>query len=451
MRNPEEIKARYPATNISQVHKQWLSSIDSDADFVARSQTNFLADTLQYSDWSPFFTEKKNGKGWVLIFTRYARKVSSKDNVQKWEENIYVHFTPTPNGLRVMARYRKKTFWGLKSVGSFLYGSGVSQWVDFIFDNFSAEDFIPQARYLSDDQSQIFVVMGLSPYHLDLIARHPGIKGVMNEIFKDTKNGVPKDLFNGTLQGEVDLISLTECVYLAKAFSGYGERGLSYLRKLTLNLTDMEFHHHDILGLSRNVKYYAEFFRYSQHSLNKLIKFLDENTAYAVSEFSHEHASCMRDVANMLRQLDRANRRVIREWYHGSRNIEELHDYLSLLIVRMQHDDLPIDVKELSQFKGTVGHGITCIIPESTNDLLYWGSSANICIGSYANKVRQGRTYCFAFKRDGVLIGFAEVSTDMELKQLLGKRNKSLDPDIRKPIIEYLNGKKVDTSRYWGQ
>lgn len=449
MRNPEEIKARYPASNISQVHKQWLSSIDSDADFVARSQTDFCADMLQYSDWSPFFTEKKNGKGWVLIFTRYARKVSSKDNVQKWQENIYVHFTPTPNGLRVMASYQKKTFWGLKAVGSLLYRKGIDEWMTFILNNFSDEDFIPQAKYLSGDD-QVYAVMQMSPYYVDLIARHPGIKGVMNELFKDTKNGVPKDLFNGRLQGEVDFFSLMICVYLAKAFSGYGESAFSYLRRLELNLTSTEFHLYEIFTLSKSVKYYADFFRYSQHSFNKLVKFLETKSVYEASTFNHEHITYMRDISNMLNQLDRASRRVARDWYRGSRTIKELHDYLSLMIQQMEVKDLPIEVKALSHFKGVVGDGITCVIPETTHDLLRWGNSANICIGSYADRVRQGKTYCFAFARDGVNIGFAEVSIRMELQQLLGNYNKPLDTDIGKPIVAYLKKKGVDTSNYWG-
>jgi hypothetical protein len=470
MRNPELIKADYPASGISEMHKKWKKGIPPDAVLAADPSRG----RLNSSRFGLFFCDKKNGQGWTLILTRYCRKVSVNNRVGKWAENIFVYFTPTPNGLRVMAIFNKKKAWGLSGVNSMLIREGVGyEWQTFLTKNFSAEDFIPQAKFLKRNENMpaMTPLLNMSPYVLGLMARHPGVKGVMNEIYEKTKNNIPKDLFNGALQQPLDLHTLMCYVYIARAFGGYGESGLAFIRKMNLQMTEYpveledqeEFvgtenptnisslgtycktsHQVCMSDLSRDVRRYGEFFRHSEHSFNKICSLFIEGESCCMMSYK------IKDVMSMMLELDRKNRKMVRQWYRGSRDVDDLHDHLANIIEMMEHEDHPINIKKLSQFEGDVGHGIVCIVPKSTHELWDWGNSANICIGSYADRVRQGKTYCFAFGRNDIKIGFAEVSTEMKLKQLLGKYNQKLSDEDRYPIIVYLKNKGVNCSNYWG-
>jgi len=496
MRNPEEIKAKYPGSNNSRVHKRALEELSNE-------DLEFMGFGRHTSRWSFVFTD--NNHGWTLILTRYHRKVNvNTGTISKWAENIFVYFTPTPNGLRIRAKHGKNVAWGFSSVCNMLEKNQVpgGSMMSFFKENFDIEDFVPQAKYLLPDEHQdMYTLVRMSAYMHRLLAEQPGIKGVMKEIFKGNKHGVPKDIFDGNLNKPMTLTNLVKYAHLSQALSGYGDKASDWLRGISLNMD--RFDYSRLIGLCRNIKMYGKFFNYDQHSFNKLRvhlenlfgqefnHFLDLN---GPNELIHDTIQMLLPENTVLReQFTRRERKGIRKWYRGNRGIKDLHDYLVLLDTQkrqikrqadrqraleqvrraeadrrqaldldmahweLEHEKRAQEVKakreasllRLDSFKGDVGSNIICVPPKSEDDMLLWGQETHTCIASYTERVMTGKLICLSFVQHGQIVALAEISKSMHLSQLLGKYNQVLEDDIRSLIVSYLEGKGVDVSGNW--
>lgn len=164
----------------------------------------------------------------------------------------------------------------------------------------------------------------------------------------------------------------------------------------------------------------------------------------------------MEDMATMLKAMPRTLRSACLVEVHrnASRGIEWAHDFVAAESAKIQVENKHIKVSELSKFEGTVNNDIVCVVPKCTHDLVQWGAEYNICIGSYADAVYHGNTFCMGFQNPHTktFYGFAEVSTwDRNLTQLLGKHNQQL-PDVERLAIErYLVTLGVNVDNYWGK
>lgn len=500
MRNQEQIQAKYPGSNNTRVHKRALEErSDEDLEFMGFGRHS--------SKWAFVFTDNKNNHGWTLILTRYHRKVNVHRTINKWAENIFIYFTPTPNGLRIRAKHGKNVAWGFSSVWNMLEKNNVtnSSMMSFFKENFSIEDFVPQAKYLLSDENQdMRTLVHMSAYMQKLLAEQPGIKGVMNEIFKGNKHGVPKDIFHGNLNNPMTLDHLVKYAHFSQALSGYGDRASDWLRNVDINMGEVNYS--NLIGACRNIKKYGKFFNYDQHSFNKLRVHLENLFAQefhyllglnGVNELLHDTIQMLLPENTVLReQFTRRERKEIRKWYRGNRGIRDLHDYLVLLDIQKRemkreanrqlalaqeadrqraladwHQAVELDMADLElqnekraqeekakreasllrldSFKGNVGLNITCVPPKSEDDMLLWGHETRTCIASYANRVMTGKVICLSFVQHRQIVALAEISNDMRLSQLLGKYNKRLEDDIRDLIVSYLEGKGVHVSGYW--
>jgi hypothetical protein len=489
MRNPEEIKAEYPASNISRVHQTFVKEYPDKQ--LAERAGHHRRNRHVFSKWAWFFTDKKSGNGWVLILTRYHHKVFASGKISKWAENVYVYFNATPNGIRVMSRSSKRKAWGFTGVRTMIHET--DKFDNFVKNNFKVSDFVPQAKYLTKDEFDDFLDYGsddfwdlvsLDPHTHKLIGNQPGIKGTMNEIFKGNRHGVPKDIFNGNLNKSMTLGDLIHYTYIARAFSGYGDRAADWLRGMNVDVATLD--RWCLIAICKYARSYAKFFNYSEHSYNKLRDIFDqwfiEHEEPNPELFGpspccntrHQLAETMRMLlpetfGHLWHQsLNRQQRKEIRNWYHGTRGITELHDHLAFLdrqrrgvreqLPRAREEDRSgyyniadkePDFSELSKFDGNVGSNITCVTPRSQDDMLMWGQETSTCIATYWYYVMMGYSFCMVFKRDGAIIALAEVRSNMELSQLLGKYNQNLDTDTLNIILPYLEGKDVNTSGYW--
>jgi len=513
MRNPEEIKAKYPGSNNTRVHKEAISRCSDedlermqlDGELMGLNELNTLG--RHSSEWAFIFTDNKNNHGWTLILTKYHRKANVNGTINKWAENIFVYFTPTPNGLRIRAKHGKDVAWGFSSVSNMLERNNVNRFSmkGFFEENFDTEDFVPQAKYLLPDEHQdMSTLVRMSAYMHKLLAEQPGVKGVMNEIFKGNKHGVPKDIFNGNLNNPMTLTNLVKYAHFSQALSGYGDKASDWLRNISLNMDEVDYSR--LIGVCKDVKKYGKFFNYDQHSFNKLRVYLENLFAQGFNYFLDLNGAndLIHDTIWMLlpgntvlrEQFTRRERKEIRKWYRGNRGIKDLHDYLVLLDIQKQqvkrqadreralaqeaerqraladwHQAVELDMAhwelehekrakeekvkreasllKLDSFKGDVGSNIICVPPKSEDDMLLWGQETHTCIASYANRVMTGKLMCLAFVQHRQIVALAEISKSMHLSQLLGKYNKVLEDDIRNLIVSYLEGKGVDVSGNW--
>lgn len=212
-----------------------------------------------------------------------------------------------------------------------------------------------------------------------------------------------------------------------------------------------------LIGKEEEVYKYASFETHYQYIklIDQLFKYfgVSEKTINIFLGELHEVWACD-DTVRMYRSIrSRTIRNGIKDYLRRNNpTMQELHGFIAAEHRKVQQENKKISNKDLNIFEGKVNEEIVCVIPKMTHDLVDWGSEYNICIGSYAERVFAGETYCMGFQKpDGTFWGFAEVSRQMELKQLLGKHNQPLHEDQRTAIEAYFNDKGVTTpSDYWG-
>ena len=91
-----------------------------------------------------------------------------------------------------------------------------------------------------------------------------------------------------------------------------------------------------------------------------------------------------------------------------------------------------------------LGNGCKLIVPDSNHDLVFWGQSLRICVGSYADRVRVGSCLVLGVEKEGSVqfcVEFARRQTrsnsySMEVIQFKGHSNKNGPEDLLKTIQE---------------
>jgi hypothetical protein len=267
-----------------------------------------------------------------------------------------------------------------------------------------------------------------------LLKGKTGAKDILNGVYdpKGIKR-IPKNAFNGV--GEIRSLQR-----LAKAVS------------VTRALRSLDPHSFAEMSCkSDSVPEYMGSFMYA----DSVHWFVSKFSSLVTKSDDHRWWNMVEDMVRMLKSMSRpmlsACLNEIRR--NQNRGLEWAHDFVVAEYNKIATENLPINVPQLTKFEGTVNNDILCVVPKYTHDLVQWGAEYNICIGSYADRVYNGRTYCMGFQNPytGIFYGFAEVNPwDRSLVQLLGKHNQPL-PDLERLTIEdYLSKVGVSVNNYWG-
>jgi len=268
-----------------------------------------------------------------------------------------------------------------------------------------------------------------------------GAKDILNGIY-DPKGirRIPKNAFGGV--GEIRTLDrLAKAVFMTRA--------LRSLDPHTFGEVSSVWPDRPI-----NYKYEGSFEKADKIDwlVNKLPKLISvKNIQECQTPYTY-----MEDTVRMLKQMPRTLRSAclteIRR--NAARGIEWAHDFVATEHAKVGKENKDINVSALSKFEGTVNDDIACVVPKCTHDLVQWGAEYNICIGSYADEVYNGSTYCMGFQnpQTKTFYGFAQVNPwDGHLLQLLGKHNNHL-PDVERLAIErYLVTLGVNVDNYWGK
>lgn len=157
--------------------------------------------------------------------------------------------------------------------------------------------------------------------------------------------------------------------------------------------------------------------------------------------------------ADLHDRLARAQRDQLRR-----EQIERLGGMTRDLTVQQKADVLRESIShvESSLVSAKLPDGYRITVPRTALDLVEWGDRLHNCIGGYAHAWNTGRSILGSVHHGEDLIGaFELVQPDSgnawKIEQMLGKRNRGLEPEVRSAVEEAMMQAGVDVPQtYWG-
>ena len=419
---------------------------------------------------------KLNGKGEVISCLVERAKVTLRGEetvTQRWHHKINLVVNQTPEGLRYFISANEKIFWGGWRVAHALASTGVrnrpiESWVSqmlqrYFTQRYQVEEFYPELKYYSSTEAPAVSVLDTShPFFTRYLTGKKGVKDVLNGVYSPKGE---KFLVKSTFGGLGEIRSVDGLLTAMCTIRALRQFDPNFLAKLETNKSVWYGNISEKSKAALVVDSFFKMFGATEKVYNMV--FPQEPTEFkdVVEDEGDEdwnvvpgpvgvELSYVMDVLEMFKGIkSRLMRTAIRDHLKGhDMTMGQFHDYVDLEYKKIQQQDRAINNPTLKSFEGTVSEEIECVAPKSTHDLIRWGSEYNICIGSYANRVFIGDTYCLGFRKpDGSFWGFAEITTTKKLNQLLGKHNTRLPAEARRLIEEYLSDKHLITVKnYWG-
>ena len=421
---------------------------------------------------------KHNGKGEVISCLVERAKVTLRGEeavTQRWHHKINLVVNQTPEGLRYFISANEKIFWGGWRVAHALASTGVrnrpiESWVSemlqrYFTQRYQLQEFYPELKYYSTEDGTAASVLDTShPFFTRYLTGKKGVKDVLNGVYSPKgEKFLVKSTFGGL--GEIRSVDgLLTAMWTIRALRQFDP---NFLAKLE---TNKSIWRGNISENSKEAVVVDGFFKmfgatekvYNMVFPQEPTEIQDEYDVANMNDEDWDNASIpasfellyVTDVLAMFKGIrSRLMRTAIRDHLKGhDMTMRQFHDYVDLEYKKVQQQDRAINNRTLKSFEGTVSEEIECVAPKSTHDLIRWGAEYNICIGSYADRVFNGDTYCVGFRKpDGSFWGFAEITTTKKLNQLLGKHNTPLPAEARRLIEEYLSDKHLITVKnYWG-
>lgn len=419
---------------------------------------------------------KHNGKGEVISCLVERAKVTFRGKeavTQRWHHKINLVVNQTPQGLRYFISANEKIFWGGWRVAHALGSTGVrnrpiESWVSemlqrYFTQRYQVQQFYPELKYYSSTEAPAVSVLDTShPFFTRYLTGKKGVKDVLNGVYSPKGE---KFLVKSTFGGLGEIRSVDGLLTAMCTIRALRQFDPNFLAKLETNKSVWYGNISEKTKAALVVDSFFKMFGATEKVYNMV--FPQEPTEFkdVVEDGGDEDWNVVpgpvgvellyvMDVLAMFKGIkSRLMRTAIRDHLKGhNMTMGQFHDYVDLEYKKIQQKDRAINNRTLKSFEGTVSEEIECVAPKSTHDLIRWGSEYNICIGSYADRVFNGDTYCLGFRKpDGSFWGFAEITTTKKLNQLLGKYNTPLPAEPRRLIEGYLSNKHLITVKnYWG-
>ena len=415
-------------------------------------------------------SEDENKKHRLLIeFNTYAANTSGSHYQKKWPYAMMI--TRTKDGLRIMwvrvrgekghkfifgATYSKMENKGLvPSVGRYASQNPIpTAIIEYLQNTTKFSDWMPIAKYITPPKDDIVNEGMLHPFEIDMsmlywIGGSTDVKAIVNKAYgKSGVAGVTKHMFGG--RNNIDSIEkLRIAIWWARALRDFPS---TVFNSIDLNMF-----------VGEPVKYYSEaeiqkFFKIfgtKQSYIDALLLRVQCAPDVAFSTIGHAQ-----DTVRMMKLITRRQHRtaIINHVKNNSMTIEEIHDFVNIEYSKIRQENKELKKNDfhkkfLKHQETWINDDIQVIVPTQTHDLVEWGATQNNCIGSYGEIVFRGDAMIIGFKdRESNWIGHAEITSSMELRQLLGKHNVALEQEHRESIVEFLkNELNINVpSYYWG-
>jgi PcfJ-like protein len=120
------------------------------------------------------------------------------------------------------------------------------------------------------------------------------------------------------------------------------------------------------------------------------------------------------------------------------KGVQEHHDYLSYVSNHSKEGVCKLPVHpNLLPHEGKELLGMKILLPKTNGDLKAWGSTLNICIGGYSNKIAAGNSICFALSKDGATADYCVEFAYGKLAQFYGHSNSRVGDDWKATVRNY--------------
>jgi PcfJ-like protein len=138
----------------------------------------------------------------------------------------------------------------------------------------------------------------------------------------------------------------------------------------------------------------------------------------------------------------------VSRWSELDTNLSRLHRKLSSV-------NKPIPQRKIHKKSHgvTTENGLKIITAQDTATLLHWGDIMNNCVGTYGQPAQAGTSVIAGVFDGGVLIANIELTKNGTIKQLLGRRNSSLEYSTQEDILDALLKAEVIKTKnqaFWG-
>lgn len=423
------------------------------------------------SDLSAASCDESKKHRLLFEFNTYVATTSGSHYQKKWPYALMV--TRTKDGLRNMwVRVRGKK--GQKFIFGVSYGAMANKKLvpmtgryasedivsvklyEYLQDTTQFADWMPIAKYLEAPKDDIVSTHILHPFEIDMsmlywIGGSNDVKAIVNKAYgKSGVTGVTKHMFGG--RNNIDSIEkLQVAVWFARILRDFPA---TVFNNIDLNLFVGEpIRFYDTNKLSKFFKTFGT----RQHYIDQACSFARNNPEPALTHFSFAIDAMMAFKQIPTRQHRMA---IVNHVKNNTMSIHEIHNYVNAEWAKIRHENKKIKGRKGSiyeQFMAKQGHWINekiqMISPTETHELVEWGAVQNNCIGTYAEHVYRGDSMIVGFKDTlGDWIGHAEIDTNRNLRQLLGKHNKPLAQEDRSAITKYLETDlNIQVPRsYWG-
>lgn len=395
----------------------------------------------------------------MIHFNSYVANSAGSHYKKKWPYALMI--TRTENGLRAMwVRVNGKkghkfvfgTMYSAMSAQKFVPKELEHDVYKYLSSSTKLGDWLPIMKYMDQNYYSDYVTTSLHPFGITMsniywIGGSTDVKEIINKAYgKSGVQGVTKHMFGG--RNNIDSFSKLEvAIWFARVLRNFPATIFNDIR--LDNNTEIFY-----IGEMKDYQKFFKIFGAKEHYIQEM------NAKMQNKMFDgYEIVQCPDTVRIMELITNKEHRNAIIN--HVKNNImsfTEVHDFVSSEYSKLLQQNREIEktafTNSFLKHQGAwLSDGIQMIVPTELHDLIEWGAVQNNCIGSYGTLVVNGQTMIVGFKNsDGQWIAHAEVSKEMELKQLLGKHNSTLEENDRSVIVEFLRDKvgvKV-TNSYWG-
>jgi hypothetical protein len=114
--------------------------------------------------------------------------------------------------------------------------------------------------------------------------------------------------------------------------------------------------------------------------------------------------------------------------FNDYNTVAKLHEKVITLYNQVKQKEYPLNISSwLPDLEPNLLSlpNLEVIMPQTNTEMIIWGQKLNICVGSYAPDVQEGRTLVLGVKEQGAIKYCLEISTQGRLVQFKGKNNQS--------------------------
>ena len=403
--------------------------------------------------------ERKDKRGYVAYFTKRLIKPSGAC-YSVTPMMLFVTEIGEGEGKRVRLLWKYKNKVSFEKIPpAYRMSLPLSKLYEFLNKLYTKEQVLPIMKYmnlyttredqLDDDYTPLAVQLhGVGQSAIHWIGDETSVKKIMAKAYgKSGVEGLTKRAFGG-----FNNLNTVEWVVVAARFVR-AFRAMKPQFFEDINITSYTDRDYDYLETGGSYDFRG---KCSIREIEDYIKYF--NTKAFQDMFTsenwtkHQFSEIAMTVSNFKRIRSTKLRTAIRNHVKRSNfNVAQTLEFVTQEMHKTKGSDVAIKTKHDKYNGHKINNEITVVMPKKGSDLVAWGAVQNNYIGSYVDRVADGKTSIFGFKdNNNNWIAHVEIKNN-KIEQLLGKHNSTIASEYYQPIIKWLRSINVNTSgNFWG-